>query len=454
MTTNTHPQGEAKPLHELPTPPGSDGLPLVGHTLDFALGGARGLIDKVRAKVGDAPIFYVNMLGANVIYMIGPAAHQWVFSGEDKYLVNRWPNGVEQLLGMNSVSTLTGNAHRHRRGQIGARFKFEAMSAFIPMIHQTTEKHIPTWTEKDEIVAVDAIRAMLFEVIARFIFSDDAADLNLPELSKLFMQFEAGLFTFPTWDVSFLPFGKAVKARDELRAYFTKAVQKRRASGRIPDDVLTTLIQATNPDGSPLPDDQIVQEIILLLFAGHDTSVTSLTNLMMLLAQNPQVLQKARDEQKTVPAEALHTLDGLKNIPYLDAVILESMRVIPPIGGSFRSVKEDVEYQGYRIPKGWRVIVAPFATHSDPTYYPNPERFDPERIIAGQHKSQPFVHIPFGGGPRLCMGQNFAMTEIRIVLSLLLRGYQWELVPGQDLRMNTIPFPTPKSGLRVKFGRL
>jgi cytochrome P450 len=271
---------------------------------------------------------------------------------------------------------------------------------------------------------------------------------------KKFMLLETGLFSFPTWNVAFLPFGKAIQARDELRTYLTKIIQKRRASGKSPDDVLTTLLQATTPEGDPLSDEAVAQEIVLLLFAGHDTSVTALTNLLMLLAKNPDVLQKARDEQKSVPEESLHTMEGLKGIEYLDAVINESMRVIPPIGGSFRSIKEDVEYQGYRLPKGWRVIVAPFATHSDPTYYPDPSRFDPDRIIAGQHKSQPFVHVPFGGGPRLCMGQNFALTEIRIVLSLLLRGYRWELAPDQDLKLNAIPFPTPKSGLLATFSRI
>lgn len=455
MTIDTPdtPQTITKPLSELPTPPGSDGLPYIGHTLDF-FNDPRGLVDKLRAKTG-SEVFYANLLGSKTVFMLGSAANQWVYSGEDKYLYNKWSYGVETLLGVHNISTLTGDAHRERRAQVQPRFKFEAMKDFLPMIHDTACKHMAEWIKKDDIIIVHAVRDMLFEVIAHFIFSEDVPKLDLSYMSQQFQIWEKGLFSVPFWNLPFLPFGKAIAAQTKLKAYLGDLIRQRRESGRTPDDVLTTLIAARNKEGQPISDGDIIEEIQLMLFAGHDTGVTSISNLILLFSQNPATLGKARAEQQTVPEEALHTLEGLKTaLPYLDACINESLRMIPPIAQVARATKHDVEFQGYRIPAGWKVAIAPTIIHHDHAIYPDPDVFNPDRILEGQHKAHPHSHIPFSSGPRLCIGMNFATTEMRIVLSLMLRDHTWDLLPDQDLSYNLIPFPLPKSGIKVRFRKL
>lgn len=216
--------------------------------------------------------------------------------------------------------------------------------------------------------------------------------------------------------------------------------------------MLGTLLTVRDSTGQGLSDETIVHEIQLFLFAGHDTTVTSNTNLLLLLSQHPDVLEKVCQEQADLtPEQQVFTLENLKKMPYLDAVIHESMRCIPPIGGMFRIMTQDTEFGGYRIPKGWVIILNPGRTHRDESVWTNPDRFEPERWIRGEHKQQAFSHIPFGGGPRLCLGQNFAMVEMRIILSLLLRYYEWTLLPDQDLSYRNFPFPLPKSGVQVHF---
>jgi retinoid hydroxylase len=136
---------------------------------------------------------------------------------------------------------------------------------------------------------------------------------------------------------------------------------------------------------------------------------------------------------------------------YLEAVITESMRVIPPIGGSFRVMIEDAEFGGFRIPRGWRVAIGPRSVHFDPELYPEPERFDPQRWLKGERP--PFTYIPFGGGPRTCLGMHFALLQMHIVLALLLREFVWELAADQDLSFTELPLPLPRSGLIVNLER-
>jgi cytochrome P450 len=136
----------------------------------------------------------------------------------------------------------------------------------------------------------------------------------------------------------------------------------------------------------------------------------------------------------------------------LDSIINEGLRLVPPVAGVFRETIEETTFDGYAIPKGWAVTLTPAGTHMDATVFHEPECFDPTRYERGEHKQQPFSHIPFGGGPRLCLGQNFAMVEMRIILATALRDYDWSLLPDQDLTLKVLPLPLPKSGAVVHFG--
>ncbi|MCU0496770.1 MAG: cytochrome P450 [Anaerolineae bacterium] len=436
----------------LPLPPGETGLPLIGETLAFVRS-PREFTAKREQKYGK--VFRTHILGAESVILIGHAANHWAFSGEDKYLQNRWSYGVRQILGADTMSLINGERHRERRRMVTPHFKYESMSHFVPSIEALSRQHMERWANQGSVLTIEhAMRTLAFEIIALFIFSDEADQLDLPYLSELSKLCADGMFTPITINLPFLPFGKALKARKDFMNYLRPFVQKRRESGQHKADVLGTLLAARDSEGNGLSDETIVEEIHLLLFAGHDTTVTSNTNILLHLAQNPHALQCARDEQNALaPDDRVFNLDTLKKMPYLDAVIHESMRLIPPIAGMFRITIQDVEFNGYRIPKGTVILLNPARTHRDETVWKNVEDYNPDRWLSGE-KQPPFSHIPFGGGPRLCLGQNFAMVEMKLILSLLLRGYRWELVPHQDLTYRSLPFPLPKSGVTVQFSRL
>ncbi len=430
-------------------PPGQAGLPLVGETLDF-MKSPVAFADKRRTKYGK--VYRTHLLGSNTVYLIGPKANQWVFAGEGKYLKNRWIYTIRRLLGADSLAMINGDAHRKRRTLLQPSFKYEMMQSFVPEIRELVNQHLITWEAQDHIIFTDRMRDLAFEIIASFLFGEQYKQLDLKALSRLFEQWKSGVFSIPV-NVPFTTFGKALRARQTLFNNLQDIINTRRANPTDKHDILNTLMHGKDENGQILSDSTIIDELHLMLFAGHDTTVSANTSVFMLLAQHPDALAQARAEQVAFSDEDLSNIEKLKQMPYLDAVIMEAMRMYPPIANMFRETTQDTEFEGYHIPKGWAIATSQSAAHSDPEVWPQAQTFDPSRYVRGEHKQKAFSHIAFGGGPRLCLGQNFAMIEMRIILATALRHYTWHLLPDQDLSVNDIPLPLPRGGLKLKFTR-
>lgn len=436
-------------ISQLPLPPGSFGLPLVGEMLEFLRAPERFLQER-RRRHGN--IFRTHLLGAPTVFLLGPEAVRWIFAGENKYLRTRWSAGIRRLLGEQSLSMLTGEAHLERRRMLAPHYTPAAMRDFVPRMESLARRHLEQWAaQPGELEVTSAMRALVFEVIIALLLGD--TEVDSARLSRLFQQWNKGMFTLLTLEVPFTTFGRAMEARRGLMAEIEAVVARRERLAEQPKDVLGALLSARDEQGQPLPREVLVHELHLQLFAGHDTTVTALSNLMMLLAQHPEVLERCRQEQQGLAPWGPLSLEGFKSMPYLHQVLQEVMRLIPPVGGAFRMTTQEVAYGGYRIPQGWTVALSIGGAHRGPPWT-EPQRFDPDRMgpERGEHK-QPGALIPFGGGARVCLGQHLALAEMAVVVALLLRGYDWELVPGQDLTLATLPLPLPRHGLRVRFSR-
>ncbi|PWH13673.1 MAG: cytochrome P450 [Anaerolineae bacterium] len=435
----------------LPLPPGTFGLPIVGETFEF-IQSPNDFVNRRRAKYGE--IFCSNILGANTVFLGTPEANRWIFSGENKYLVNKWSYAISRLLGAQGVAMLVGEAHAKRRAQLSPHFKHDAMAEFVGSIQKIAERHLENWANLGgETSIIERVRLMAFEIATVFIFG--ATPIDIPYLNRLFRDWTGGMFDpLAPLNLPFTPFGRALRAKQAMFDYLEPIIRKRMELAEQPFDILGSMISVRDENGQPLSLETILHEVQVQLFAGHDTTVTATSNLMMLLALHPDVLERARAEQSACAHITTFDLDSLKHMPYLEQVINEGLRFIPPVNGAFRMAVEDLEYEGYRIPKGWVVLYSPNRTHALPPWT-EPQTFDPDRFSPerAEHKQKPFTFIPFGGGPRMCLGRNFAMVEMSIILALLLRHYEWELTPGQDLSLSPLPFPLPRGGLRAHFRR-
>lgn len=437
----------------LPAPPGSHGLPLLGETLEF-LRSPHQFADTRIARFGK--VYQSHILGKPTVFLIGAQANHWIFAGEGRYLENEWSPAVRKLLGASCLSLISGDAHKQRRKLLAPHFKRTSMAGAVAPMVAIAQAHLDRWArdaERGTLAVVPRMRAMVFEIAAVYLLGDtDDLGVGLEEFSRDFDTWVGGLFVAVPLALPFTRFGRAMQARRRLFGVLERLVAKREAEQRDDASVLSTLLRVRDEQGQPLPRATVVDEIQLLLFAGHDTTVTSTTNIIYHLAVHPDVQARARAEQDAM-VDREYTLESLRAMPWLEAVIKESMRLIPPIGGAFRVMTEDAEYGGFCIPKGHRIAIGPRAAHREAEHWPDPDRFDPERFIREADDRPPFAWIPFGGGPRICLGQHFAMLEMHVVLAMLLRDFEWSLTPGQDQSFVLIPLPRQRSGTLIELKR-
>ena len=434
-----------KPTH--PTPPGSLGLPLIGETISFLRDAD--FAGKRHQKYG--PVFKTNIFGRPTIMMIGSEANRFIFSNEKKYFENSWPASTAALLGSDSLSIQTGDIHKSRRKLLAQAFQPRALAGYVPTMEKMTRRYLENWEQQKTFAWYPQLRKYTFDVACKLFVGDETASET--EMGEWFETWCGGLFTLPL-RLPGTKFNRALNCRKKLLNQIENIIRKRQQQAEPGEDALGLLLQAKDEDGNSLGVEELKEQILLLLFAGHETLTASVTAFCLLLAQHPDVLEKARSEQKQIQLTEPLTFEQLKSMPYLDQVLKEVLRFIPPVGGAFRQVIETCEFNGYTLPKGWTVLYQIGRTHQESSIYSEPEKFDPDRFSPERAEEKPYGYIPFGGGMRECLGKEFAKLEMKILALMLLREYGWELLPNQNLEMTVSPTPHPKDGLLVNFKRL
>ena len=433
-------------LNSLPEPPGGGGLPLIGETIAFFRD--PNFNQKRVAKYGR--VYKTNLLGNSTAMMVGAEANTFLFKNENKYVVSTWPKSTRILLGKKSLAVNSGEFHTSRRKLLYQAFQPRALSSYIPSMEQITEQYLQRWSQVQNLTWYPELRNYTFEIASNLFLGSDGDSQNY--LSELFEEFSSGLFSIPL-NLPWTRFGKALKARKKLLTHLESIVVKRQQANEPGTDALGLLIQAEDEAGNSLTLEELKDQVLLLLFAGHETLTSAIASFCLLTAQHPEVLNRLREEQDRLNIAGTPSLEDLKAMTYLEQVIKEVMRLIPPVGGGFRSAIKTFEFGGYRIPQGWTIQYQIAQTHKDEAIYPQSDRFDPNRFNPGRaaDKQASFGYIPFGGGLRECIGKEFARLEMRLFASKMLQNYKWELAPNQSLELITVPTPHPRDGLKVRF---
>lgn len=436
----------SKETSTLPLPPGSLGLPLLGETISFLTD--RNFNSSRQAKYGK--VYKTSIFGRPNVVMIGAEANSFLFKHENKYVVATWPKSTRILLGSTSLAVRTGEFHTSRRKLLYQAFQPRALASYIPTMEKITREYLERWEKLGQLTWYPELRNYTFDIASSLLLSSDGGSQT--PLGTLFEDWCAGLFTIPI-PLPWTKFGKALNCRRELLKHIENIVVQRQQADNPGEDALGILIQAKDEEGNSLSLEELKDQVLLLLFAGHETLTSAIASFCLLTAQHPDVLQRLREEQKQLNLSDSLTLEDIKKMTYLEQVIKEVMRVIPAVGGGFREVIETFEFGGYSIPKGWTIQYQIAQTHKDSDIYAECDRFDPDRFSPerAEDKQQSFGYIPFGGGLRECLGKEFARLEMRIFASMLLRQYEWELLPNQDLELVTVPTPHPRDGLKINF---
>lgn len=432
-------------LNSLSEPPGENGLPLIGETIAFLKD--PNFNQKRIEKYGK--IYKTHVFGNPTAMAVGSEANTFLFRNENKYVVSTWPKSTRILLGKKSLSVNSGSFHTSRRKLLYEAFQPRALASYIPTMERITDKYLQKWVEIETLTWYPELRNYTFDIASNLFLSTDGGSDS--DVGHYFEQWCAGLFTIPI-ALPWSNFGKALKARHKLLTKLETIIRQRQQENP-GEDALGLLIQAEDEEGNSLTLEELKDQILLLLFAGHETLTSAIASFCLLTAQHPEVMQRLRDEQDRLNIMGTPTLEDLKAMSYLEQVLKEVMRLIPPVGGGFRKAIKTFELGGYRIPEGWSIQYQIAQTHKDESVYPESDRFDPERFDPDKaaDKQASFGYIPFGGGLRECLGKEFARLEMRLFASKLLQNYQWELVPNQNLNLTTVPTPRPRDGLKVNF---
>jgi retinoid hydroxylase len=426
-------------------PPGSLGLPLIGDTLNF-------LQDSEFAKKRHqqyGPIFKTSLFGQPTVFVRGQEASLFVLTNDNQYFVASFPPSTKALLGPLSLSLQTGANHINRRKLLYQAFQPRALVSYIGAMENITQRYLEKWEKMETLTWYPELKNYTFDVAAKLLVGINNGSETA--LGHNFENWSNGLFSIAL-DLPWTHFGKAKKSRKLLLAELEKIIRDRQQGTPSGHDALSLLISARDEEGNSLSLEELKDQVLMLLFAGHETLTSALTSFCLLLAQNPDVMAKVRTEQQQFPATEPLTLELLKQMTYLEQVLREVLRLVPPVGSIFRTVVNACEFGGYEIPKGWSLLSGITQTHQDSQLYPEPERFDPDRFSL-ERSAKPFSYVPFGGGLRDCLGKEFARLEMKLFAAKMIRDYEWDLLPNQDLNLLVIPTPHPGDGLRVKFRR-
>lgn len=242
------------------------------------------------------------------------------------------------------------------------------------------------------------------------------------------------------------------KAKEQLDAVVLSVIEHRRTEGGDHHDFLGLLMAARDEDtGEGMNDQQLKDEVITLLVAGHDTIAAALSWTWFLLAQNPDCRDKLHDELKQTLNGIDPSVSSLEKLSYTKMTLDESLRLYPPAWGQPRQAIEDDEIDGYFIPKGAIIDLMQWNTHRHPDFWDEPEKFEPERFLPEVAAKRPkFAYYPFGGGSRVCIGQHLALLEGQLALATIAQSFQLELVPGEVVEPDPTFTLIPKGGLKMK----
>ncbi|MEW6269685.1 MAG: cytochrome P450 [Thermodesulfobacteriota bacterium] len=430
-------------------------LPAVVQALHLALR-PTAYLEACRRRFGDA--FTIRFPGAPpIVAFAHPDAVKQIFTGGTDELHAGEANGqLGPLLGWHSLLLLDGERHLEERRLLMPPFHGERMQAYAAVMRDVTEGAIARWPRSRPFRFHDEMQAVTLDVILRAVFGLEEGEeyAQLRERLRDLVRAAAN----PLWLVPALrvklgglsPWTRLLRARREVERILVAEFARRRARG--PDggvDVLSMLLEARYDDGRAMADDELVDEMITLLLAGHETTATALAWTLHHVLRTPAVLARLRAELDVVLAGAPLAAEHLVRLEYLDAVIKEGLRINPVLDDVGRLVKKPVEIAGWRLPAGVAVAPQIHLVHHREDLWPEPARFDPERFVGA--RTSPYAFFPFGGGVRRCLGMAFALYEMKVVLACVIAGTELRLVARAPERAKRRAITlAPAGGVRVE----
>ena len=413
------------------------GLPIIGNYIEFANNPVE-FVEKCMKKFG--LVYTVPMLHKNLTFLLGPEVSTPFFKLNDEHMSQSEVYGfMTPVFGKNVVYDAEPKKRVQQMQHMATGLRSQKLKAYIPKIEKETVDFLKKWGESGEIDLLSALSELTILTASRCLHGDDVRENLFEDIAKLFHDLDKGVtplsFFFPNAPTP--AHAQRDRARKQMVDIFSKVIKARRDKGGDTSqntDILQVFMDLVYKDGSTLSEDEIVGLLIALLFAGQHTSSVTSTWTAMFLIHNKRCLTEMMKEQNTVLKGDLKQpldFDMVGDMEYLQNSVKEALRMHPPLILLMRMAMKDIETtldgKTYIIPKGDIVVTSPAVSSRLPSVFTNPDNFEPERFNSERNEQKtPYAYLGFGAGLHACMGQQFGLLQVKTIISILFRNFDFE----------------------------
>jgi len=385
------------------------------------------------------------------VSLCGPEANEYLLMDRNKLFSNR--QGWKNMLGPffeGGLALRDFEEHKMHRQCLQAAFKVDKINQYIPIVSRAVDKNMSYLPSNGKLPFYPFIKNLILETSATMLMGVDIAH-DIKVVNTAFTYTLSACASIIRMNVPGTSFYRGIKARRYLSNYLHQLVKNKTLKPG--DDMLSTLIKANLSDGTRLSEEEIVNHMIFMMMAAHDTTTIAVSSLLYTLAKYPLWQDRLHTQLFDLDFQDCEiTMEVLDRLTLFDLVLNESLRLFPPAQGIRRKTIMPFDYSGYHIPGGTTVSINISLSHMLPEYWSDPHKFDPERFneSRAEHKQHRFLYLPFGGGAHKCIGMKLAQFEIKVIVAKLLLKYQFKLVDNYKMKIHLKPFPIPADNLPLE----
>lgn len=393
-------------------------------------------------------------LGPSLASLFGPEANRFVLLDVERQLsAKRAWDFIMGRVFANGLLLRDGADHRQHRRTMQSAFHQNALRSYVERMNAPIAQVVDRWEDQAEgFQAFPAFKALTLELACSIFLGVDLGS-ETARLNRAFEDTVAASMSFVRLRIPGLEFDRGMRGREFMMDLFGSMVPARRHGDG--EDMFSRLCRAESEEGDRFDDGEIVDHVIFLMMAAHDTTTSSLSSLLYELGRATDWQDRVREEVSTARF-AEPGFDDLMGLDLGDRVMKETLRLHPPLSTIPRVAERECAFDGFRIPSGAMVAVYPLHTHHMEEWWSDPFAFDPDRFAPGraEHERHPYLFVPFGGGAHMCIGYRFAELQIKAILCALLRRYRWRLPEGYRLPEQQAPIAKPTDGLPIRLERI